>query len=472
MEDRQFVVIGAGPAGLTAAYELCQFGYKPRVLERSSIVGGLSRTEQYKGFHFDMGGHRFFTKSKEVNDFWNRVMQDEFLQRPRLSRIYYQKRFFDYPLKASNALAGLGPVEAVRILLSYMRWSLLPQRPEKSFEDWVTNRFGKRLFEIFFRSYTEKVWGIPCSELRAEWAAQRIKNLSLRTAVLNMLFQRNGKVTSLIESFHYPRLGPGMLWKKVSDLIENKGSEVLLDQEVKEIRRDGNRITSIIVNDGITSEEIEGSDFISSMPVVDFIDRLQPQAPDEILKAAGSLKYRDFLTVCLIVNKPDLFPDNWVYIHEPDVQVGRIQNFKNWSPDMVPDPSQSSLGMEYFCNEGDDLWTRSDAELIEQAKKEIHILGLANANDVIDGCVFRMQKSYPVYDADYKEALDSIKAYIETFDNFQTIGRNGLHRYNNQDHSMLSAMLAVRNALSSERHDLWKVNAEQEYHEELQTQRA
>lgn len=465
----QVVVIGGGPAGLTAAYELTKFGRVPVVLEKNSLVGGLARTESYKGFHFDMGGHRFFTKSEAVKQIWHEILADEFLHRPRLSRIYYKKRFFNYPLKPLNALFGLGIIESVLILLSYFRWRLFPYRKEESFEQWVTNRFGRRLFRTFFKSYTEKVWGIPCTELKAEWAAQRIKDLSLKTAVLNMLFKPRQTIKTLIDAFDYPRLGPGMMWKAVRQRVEQAGGTVQTGADVIRIHHSGWRVGSVVVARGGRQELVRGSDFISSMPLTEFIKKLDPLPPVKVLEAAHKLTYRDFLTVCLIVRQPNLFPDNWIYIHDPAVQVGRIQNFKNWSPDMLPDPSKSSLGLEYFCNEGDTLWTKSDADLIEQGKRELEAIGLARAADVEDGCVFRVPKSYPVYDSNYQEHLAVLKEYVAGFENFQTIGRNGLHRYNNQDHAMLTGLLAVRNLVLGQRNDLWSVNADQEYHEEVRT---
>ena len=465
--ERSFVVIGGGPAGLTAAYELTRLGHKATVLERRDIPGGLARTETYNGFHFDMGGHRFFTKSEEVERVWKDVLRDEFLLRPRLSRIYYRKKFFYYPLKALDALAGLGPVEAVRIVLSYVRWRLVPHRREDTFEHWVTNRFGKRLFETFFKTYTEKVWGIPCSELKAEWAAQRIKDLSLKTVLVSLFVSPGKKVKTLIEEFHYPRLGPGMMWSAVADRIDRAGGEVLFGADVLRIERRERAILGVRVARNGHEETVRGTDFISSMPVTELVKRLDPPAPAPVLEAARNLKYRDFLTVCLIVDKPTLFPDNWIYVHEPDVRVARIQNFKNWSPDMVPDPAKTSLGLEYFCNEGDPVWTMSDADLVELGRKEIDRIGLARYEDVEDGCVFRVPKSYPVYDAGYAEQLAVVREFVDTLTNCATVGRNGLHRYNNQDHSMLTGMYAVRNMLFGEKNDLWSVNADLEYHEEV-----
>lgn len=465
--EKKVIIIGGGPSGLTAAYELIKKDYHPTVFEKLDKVGGIARTENYKGYYFDMGGHRFFTKAKEVNRFWFEVLGDDFLLRPRLSRIYYDHKFFAYPIKPFNALAGLGLFQAILISISYLRSQLFPFPKEETFEQWVSNRFGKRLFSIFFKSYTEKVWGISTSELSAEWAAQRIKGLSMKTAVLNTFMKQRGAVKSLIEEFHYPRRGPGMLWNLVKGKIEERDGQVHLNSTVCGLRRDGNRIESVIVSRNGQEQEFPANFFISSMPVTEFIQKLNPPPPAEVLEASYRLTYRDFLTVCLIVNRPHLFDDNWIYVHDPDVKVGRIQNFKNWSPDMVPDSTKTSLGLEYFCNDGDELWNAPDEELIEMGKKELDRIGLARYEDVIDGSVFRVEKAYPVYDSTYSEHLDVIRNYIDSLENFQTIGRNGLHRYNNQDHAMLTGMLAVRNLLYNENNDLWIVNAEQEYHEEI-----
>jgi protoporphyrinogen oxidase len=465
--DRQFVIIGGGPAGLTAAYELVKLGEHPVVLEKRDKVGGISRTENFKDYYFDMGGHRFFTKAPEVNRMWHEVMGRDFLRRPRLSRIYYDKKFFYYPLKPFNALMGLGIFRSVRVIASYLRWQVSPFRNEDTFEHWVINRFGRELFQIFFKSYTEKVWGIPTSELKAEFAAQRIKDLSLKTAVISMFVKPGQKIKTLIEEFHYPRLGPGMMWEKVRREVERRGGQVQMQRDVVRIERCDHRITGVVVQGANGTEYIGGTEFISSMPLKEFILRLDPPPPAPVIHAAEQLRYRDFLTVCLIVNQPELFPDNWIYVHDPSVRVGRIQNFKNWSPAMVPDPNKTSLGLEYFCNEGDEIWTMPDADLVELGKREIARIGLARYEDVQEGCVFRVEKSYPVYDSDYREHLQTLRDYVATLENFQTIGRNGLHRYNNQDHSMLTGMLAVRNMLYGEKNDLWSVNADKEYHEEL-----
>jgi protoporphyrinogen oxidase len=468
--EKQVVVIGGGPAGLTAGYELTKFHLCPIVLEKESLVGGLARTESYKGFHFDMGGHRFFTKVEEVKKMWQDVLGREFLRRPRLSRIYYNGKFFFYPLRPLNALLGLGFLQSILIVLSFIRWQLFPYRREDTFEQWVTNRFGRRLFLTFFKTYTEKVWGISCSELRAEWAAQRIKNLSLKTALMSMFIKPKNTIKTLIEEFDYPRFGPGMMWNAVKAEIERRQGAVRLNSDVVRINRTENRIDGVVVRHQGSEELISGTDFISSMPVTGFIKALDPPAPPAVQSAAARLSYRDFLTVVLIINKPHIFEDNWVYIHDPSVHVGRIQNFKNWSPDMVPDPSKTSLGLEYFCAEGDAVWTMSDAELIEMGRQEIDRIGLARAKDVVDGCVVRVEKAYPVYDSDYREYLGVVRKFIDGLENCQTIGRNGLHRYNNQDHAMLTGMLAVRNMVLGQHNDLWSVNTDQEYHEEIREQ--
>ena len=468
----QVLVIGAGPAGLTAACRLAETeSFTPVVLEAGNLVGGIARTESHEGFRFDIGGHRFFTKVAEVETFWHEICGEEFLLRPRASRIFYRGKFFDYPLKISNALGNLGPFEAARIVMSYMRWKLFPHREEETFEQWVTNRFGRRLFLHFFKTYTEKVWGIPCSDIRADWAAQRIKNLSLTKALWNALTGAND-TASLIEEFRYPRLGPGMMWEMCADRVKALGGEIRMGQRVVGLRLKGSRIASLSVQtaDGQTFET-DVEQVISTMPLRDLINMMSPPPPQAVRAAAAQLSYRDFLIVTLILDHADPFPDNWIYVHSPSVNVGRIQNFRAWSPDMVPQPDRASIGMEYFCNEGDELWQMDDDELIRLAGRELAKLGLAAEHDVVGGAIIREKKAYPVYDAAYRGALDTIKSWLQTIDNLQTVGRNGLHRYNNQDHSMLTAMLAVRN-LQGESHDVWNVNVERSYHEEFQRDRA
>jgi len=465
------VVIGAGPAGLTAAYQLALQGVESLVLEKDRVVGGISRTVRYKDHYFDIGGHRFFTKIESVEKMWREVLGEDLLRRSRLSRIYYNKKFFYYPLRPLNALFGLGLYNSLMILLSYVYSQLFPYSREETFEQWVSNRFGRRLFETFFKTYSEKVWGIPCNEIRAEWAAQRIKGLSLLSALKNALTGQNGinkekAIKTLIEEFEYPKLGPGMMWQEVAERAAQNGSRILLQAEVESILWADGRVEAVEVNHDGIKRQIPGTHFISSMPLQEAVLKFQPTAPERVRRAAANLKYRDFLTVALLVNKERLFPDNWIYVHEPSVRVGRIQNFKNWSPFMVPDGDKSCLGLEYFCFEGDDLWRQPDDRLIEIAAEELEILQLADRKDVRDGHVVRMPKAYPVYDSTYMESLAEVRGFIDALLNFQVIGRNGMHKYNNQDHSMLTGMLAAENVLGAS-HDIWQVNDEADYHEEI-----
>ena len=466
MEQGQVVILGAGPAGLTAAYELAKAGVTSTVLEADDTVGGLARTATYKGYRFDIGGHRFFTKVAIVEDLWREILGDDLLTRSRLSRIYYGGKFFSYPLRPLNALQGLGLIETARCLASYGRSRLAPRRPENDFAAWVSNRFGQRLFELFFKTYTEKVWGIPCTEIQAEWAAQRIKGLSLSSAIKNAFLgerarRKDDVVKTLIDKFLYPRHGPGMMWEKASERTEAMGSKVILNAPVDRVLWRRNAIEAVEAGGRL----YRGRQFVSSIAIRDLIEGLEPAAPPEVLAAAQNLQYRDFLTVALILRRKDLFPDNWIYIHDPRVQMGRVQNFGNWSPEMVPDQETTCLGLEYFCFEGDGLWASSDEDLLELGRREIAVLGLANPSDVIDGTVVRMKKAYPIYDGEYGAAVATIRTFLETFPNLQLAGRNGMHRYNNQDHSMLTALFAARNILGGN-YDLWQVNVDQEYHEE------
>ena len=474
MSGPSVIVIGAGPAGLTAAYELTKHGMASTILEADDQVGGLSRTVNYRGYRFDIGGHRFFSKIALINELWREILGADFLVRPRLSRIYYGGHFFDYPLKAFNALAGLGPIEALLVGLSYAKAKLFPHEHETNFEQWVSNRFGERLYQIFFKTYTEKVWGIPCTEISADWAAQRIKNLSLGEALRNALLgsgrSRDGQViTTLIDSFLYPRFGPGMMWERCRDLLSARGSSTLSGVCVEQIRHRRGRIECVLGRTPAGEQvEFSGQQFISTMPLRDLIRALHPAPPSEIVRAAELLRYRDYLTVVLIINREAVFPDNWIYIHSPEVKMGRIQNYKNWSPDMAPDRSRTSLGLEYFLWDQDEEWRWSQERLVEQGTRECAHIGLIDPRDVDDGVVVRMPKAYPIYDQWYQESVAAIRQYLKAFPNLQTIGRNGLHRYNNQDHSMLTGVYAARNIVG-ERYDVWSVNTEMEYHEEGQT---
>jgi protoporphyrinogen oxidase len=468
ISDGPVVVIGAGPAGLTAAYDLTRRGASVVVFEQDAQVGGLARTVVYNGFRFDIGGHRFFTKIDGVRELWHELLGADLLKRPRLSRIYYRGRFYDYPLKAANVFANLGAPASAAIVLSYLRARLSPIRPEASFEDWICNRFGRRLYRTFFKSYTEKVWGIPCDRIGAQWAAQRIKGLSLWTAALGMLKPSRNGIRTLIHEFEYPRLGPGMMWDACRSRIEERGGRVVVSSPIAELRHDGCAIRDVVVQHDGRPEIVAAGHVISTMPVRSLIRRLAPAAPADVRCAAERLKYRDFITVAAILDQADVFPDNWIYVHEPSVRVGRIQNFKNWSPDMVPSPRWTCLGLEYFCNAGDGLWELDDREMKALAARELETIGIVPAARVRDAFVLRIPKAYPVYDDGYAEALGVVREWLARFANLQLVGRNGMHKYNNQDHSMLTARLAVRN-LYGERHDLWAINADEEYHEEGET---
>lgn len=464
------VVMGGGPAGLTAAYELAKHEKTSVVLEQADKVGGISRTETYKGYRFDIGGHRFFTKVGEVQEIWQEILGDEFIQVPRLSRIYYRGKFFDYPLSIASTLKNLGMVDSTLCVLSYLKskinGKINPGPEAENLEDWVVERFGNRLYRTFFKSYTEKVWGIPCNKIQAEWAAQRIKGLSLKKAVINAAFGSNDTKT-LIKEFDYPIYGPGMMWERCQQILDGKESPVYLETRVTRVEHDGTNVQKVIAQRDGEALELTGDSYVSSIPITALVRNLDPAPPEPVLKAADGLKYRDFLIVPLVINLEDIFPDNWIYIHSPKFTVGRIQNFKNWSMAMVPDPSKTCVGMEFFCSEGDKLWEMSEEELVALASKEIVDLGLVpDLSFVEDGTVIRQKKAYPVYDGEYRQHLDVIQKYLSKFENLQTVGRNGMHRYNNQDHSMLTGLLAAKNILG-ETHDLWNVNVERSYHEDF-----
>jgi protoporphyrinogen oxidase len=465
-------VIGAGPAGLTAAYRLAQAGRPVEVYEADTVVGGISRTVERDGWRFDIGGHRFFTKVRAVEDLWREILPGEdFLLRPRMSRIHYRGALFSYPLRAMNALRGLGPFEAVRCVGSYAWARLRPPADQSHFEGWVSARFGRRLYSIFFKTYTEKVWGIPATAIQADWAAQRIKNLSLLKAVLGALRPgRNSKdVTSLIEEFQYPKYGPGMMWERAADLVEKAGGTVRLGTRVVTVHREAGRATGLTVADDDGPARLDAEHIISSMPLSGLVLAMDPPAPPPVLAAAQGLRYRDFLTVALVVPDEYGFPDNWIYIHTPGVHVGRIQNFGSWSPYLVKD-GRTCLGLEYFVTEGDPLWTSTDDELVALATDELCRVGLIGSPAVVEaGYAVRIPKAYPTYDADYRAHVETIRAWLaREVPNVYPVGRNGMHRYNNQDHSMMTAMLTVENLLTGSTHDVWEVNVEQDYHEQKQ----
>jgi len=466
----RILVCGAGPAGITASYALARRGYRVCLLESDCQVGGLARTVKYKDFRFDVGGHRFFTKIPEVAALWDEVLGPELIDVPRLSRIHYRGRYFRYPLRPAEALLGLGLKEAILIVLSYLRARLLPSPAEDNFEQWVSNRFGHRLYQMFFKTYTEKVWGVSCTEIRAEWAAQRIQGLSLVRALLSgtPLQERSPDVRTLIHEFKYPRLGPGQMWERCSDLLTGAGGDVRLEHRVNSFEIVEGQVVAARASSSNGEQRFEAEHFISTMPLAALIRSLGANVPEPVQTAGRELSYRDFILVALILDRTDLFPDNWIYVHTPGIKVGRVQNFNNWSPALVPDPNKTCLGMEYFCSEGDGLWEARDDELIARASEELGTLGLARGARVIEGTVVRMAKAYPVYNSSYRGHVDTIRAFLDVIPNLHTIGRNGMHKYNNQDHSMYTAMLAVAN-LEGASHDLWAVNSDFEYHEEQRT---
>jgi protoporphyrinogen oxidase len=469
-------IIGAGPAGLTAGYLLSKEEVDVIILEADPVyVGGISRTTTYKGFHFDVGGHRFFSKSKAVEALWTEILPDDMLVRPRSSRIFYGGKFFSYPLKPFEALHKLGIFNSVLCVLSWLKARLFPVRDPRNFEEWVSNQFGKRLFNTFFKSYTEKVWGMSCKEISADWAAQRIKGLSLGSAIKNALFpqryngDRTKVIKTLINSFRYPRKGPGMMWEACAEKMKAMGGKLEMGCKVARCSCDevsGNWTVEYKDRQG-DLRTIEAEHVISSAPMRELVCGLSPAVSERTKRAAQSLKYRDFLTVMLILKDRQMFDDNWIYIHDPSVKVGRVQNFRSWSPEMVPDPDKGGYGLEYFCFDHDGLWDSSDSDLIELARRELIQIGLAKESDLIDGCVVRQKKAYPVYDDDYSRHVATIRQELEDrYPNLHLVGRNGMHKYNNQDHAMMTAMLCVENILADTKlYDLWQVNGDAEYHE-------
>jgi protoporphyrinogen oxidase len=479
MRDDQAVdvaIIGAGPAGLTAAYQLTKLGYSVTVIEKDPVyVGGISRTVEHDGFRFDIGGHRFFSKSKEVVNLWNEILPDDFIERPRMSRIYYEGKFYSYPLRGFEALMNLGIWRSAMCMLSYAKAKAFPTKDPRSFEQWVVNQFGHKLYSIFFKTYTEKVWGMPCDEMSADWAAQRIKGLSLGGAVIDGLKRSLGlnkrrndgmAVKTLLETFRYPRQGPGMMWDAARDKVLAGGNRVLMGTALHQISEDqATGRWRVAARRGDEMLTINAGHVISSAPMRELAGRIHPLPAT--LPNALDLNYRDFLTVALMIRSDDLFPDNWIYIHDPRVKVGRVQNFRSWSPEMVPDETLACVGLEYFCFEGDGLWSASDDDLVALATKELATLGLADPATVVGGRVVRQEKAYPVYDDAYRTNVEEMRGELEArYPTLHLVGRNGMHRYNNQDHAMMTAMLTVRNIQAGERiYDIWAVNEDAEYHE-------
>ena len=484
-EPVDVLVIGAGPAGLTAAYLLTKAGKSVTVIERDpTYVGGISRTVNYKGFLFDIGGHRFFSKSREVVDLWNEILPDDFIERPRLSRIFYGGKFYAYPLRAFEALKNLGVFTSTLCMASYAWAKATPIANPKTFHQWVRNQFGEKLFSIFFRTYTEKVWGMSCDEISADWASQRIKGLSLGAAIIDGVKRslgvkarpsaalgQQGGVKSLIESFRYPRKGPGMMWDAAAAKTRSQGGTILMDRSLASLTWDAEaKLWTVHARRGDGSDEVyTARHVISSAPITELVDAVQPQPASH--HHAHALRYRDFITVSLIARVPEGredagFPDNWVYIHDPSVKVGRVQNFLSWSPEMAP-KGFACLGLEYFCFEGDGLWNSPDAELVDLAKREIGQIGLIDPALVVDAAVVRQPKAYPVYDDAYQLHVDAVRDELETlYPSLHLVGRNGMHKYNNQDHAMMTAMLTAENILAGERrYDVWQVNEDAEYGE-------
>ncbi|MGA3216041.1 MAG: NAD(P)/FAD-dependent oxidoreductase [Acidimicrobiales bacterium] len=475
------VVVGAGPAGLTAAYELAKRGATCTVLEMDTVVGGLARTVEREGWRFDIGGHRFFTKVPEVEAVWREILgPEDFLLRRRLSRIYYEGTYYDYPIRLGNALRGLGLVESARCAMSFLFVRVHPPKDLDTFEGWTARAFGWRLYRKFFKTYTEKIWGMPASAIKADWAAQRIKSLTLGKAIRNALApnKRETRVTSLIDEFHYPRLGPGMMWERARELVEAQGSKVLFGTRLERIRRSDGRALQAVTR-SVLSPERSGAaagevgdvttwpfdHLVSSMPLSDLVQAMDPPPPEHVLESARALRYRDFLTVALVLPAERGFPDNWIYVHSDKVRVGRVQNFGSWSRDLVKQ-GRTCLGLEYFVFEGDELWSTADDDLVALGKKELETLGLVRPGDVERGYVVRVEKAYPVYDDGYGEKLQAIRDWLKAeVPNVHPVGRNGMHRYNNQDHSMLTAMLTVE-GLYGRPFNTWDVNVEADYHEQ------
>ena len=518
--EKRAIIIGAGPAGLTAAYELLtRAGIKPIVLEKSEHLGGLSRTVNYKGNRIDIGGHRFFSKSDRVMEWWLRMLPLEasnkgvmairyhnmdrelvpsphgpdpaatervMLLRRRKSRIYFLRRFFDYPIRLSkNTLLNLGWWRTVKVGLSYIKSAAFPQRPENTLEQFFINRFGRELYTTFFKTYTEKVWGVPCTQISAEWGAQRIKGLSIVKTLQHALRKRStadiaqkDTETSLIDQFLYPKFGPGQMWEETARCVREMGGEIRTNYQVDRVHTSGPKVTAIEAIDLATGkrETFAGDYFFSTAPIQELLRAFDVPPPANVLEVSDGLVYRDFITVGLLVRNlkihdetplgKKLISDNWIYIQEPDVQLGRLQVFNNWSPFLVADPSTVWLGLEYFCNETDELWKLPDDKLVALATRELSAIGIIDAEAVLDATVLRMEKTYPAYFGTY-DRFAEIRQYVDAFENLFLVGRNGMHRYNNQDHSMLTAMMAVDNIIAGklDKSGLWEVNTEMDYHE-------
>ncbi|HEY3927921.1 MAG TPA: NAD(P)/FAD-dependent oxidoreductase [Candidatus Koribacter sp.] len=514
---KQAIIIGAGPAGLTAAYELLtRTEIIPIVVEKSPHIGGISRTANYKGNRMDIGGHRFFSKSDRVMEWWFQHMPIEaghdelnityqqqsrqvrgngdrpsadqvdevMLVRQRRSRIYFLRRFFDYPIKLTgDTLGKLGLARSTKIGFSYIGTRLSPIKDEKNLEEFFINRFGRELYGTFFKSYTEKVWGVPCDQISAEWGAQRIKGLSITKAIAHFFRQafsskksiaQKETETSLIEQFLYPKLGPGQMWELVAEKVRSLGGTIVMQADVIKLHTEGARVTGVSVLDSEDYlQRFDGDYFFSTMPVQELIGKLDCPVPPNVRQVSDGLQYRDFITVGLLVDKLRVsdrsgrpIDDNWIYVQEPDVLVGRLQIFNNWSPYLVGDKTKTWIGAEYFCYEGDELWKKSDEDMLKFCAAELEKIGILDANSVLDGTVIHVPKTYPAYFGSY-DRFNEIREWIDRFENLYLVGRNGMHKYNNQDHSMLTAMTAVDNIITGrkDKENIWAVNTEMEYHE-------
>lgn len=465
MSPERHIVVGAGPAGLTAAWHLAGEGRPVLVLERDpEYVGGLARTVEFKGHRFDIGPHRFYTKSGAILAMWREMLPDGFTTVERLTRIYYEKRFYDYPIKIRETMGNLGFMRTLRFCTSYLRARMAPIKPVESFEDWVVNAFGRELYRTFFKTYSEKVWGMPCSQIDRDWAAQRIRGLSMLSAVRNALFgSRGGKVKSLVERFLYPETGAGKLWTSVLEQVLAQGGGFAPGKDVVKLRHENGRMLSVECRDG---ERFEGSHFYLTLPLRDLVGALEPAPSEEILSAGRALGQRDFIVVALLVHEAGLFPDQWIYIHDENVKVARISNFENWRKDFRSPTTR--LACEYFSNRGDEFWNKGDGEILELAAGEVKAMGLVKEETVVEGFVVRVPDAYPVYDRCYRKRRETIKTWMNAyFKNVYPAGRGGLHNYNSQDHAMMSAALSVKNMLDGAPFDVWSINTEQEYAEEM-----
>lgn len=460
------IIIGAGPAGLACAYTLSKSNIPSLVVEKESECGGLCRTLNYQGYLFDIGGHRFITKSKEIAQLWHDILNEDLLRVKRVSKIYYSNRYFDYPLSFVNTFWNLGAIESFLCIASYFNYKYLQPHSKDTFEDWITHHFGKRLFNIFFKSYTEKVWGVNCQNISSDWAKQRIMGLSLKVAIQNaFLKSKKAPAKTLKEEFFYPRYGCGHFYQKIQDIISDTGSHFIFNKAVSSIKHNNRKITSIKILDQVNGDMKEFSvDYLfSSIPLPLFVMSLNPLPPKHVITAAQNLKFRSLLTVNMIFDKRHITPDQWLYIHSPDIKLARIQNYKNWSSDMVPDLKKTSLGLEYFCNAEDQFWNTSDIDIIRHAKEELDKMGIVASHYLVTAFVRRYANAYPIYTLHYQKSINTIRNYLSQFSNVQTLGRAGLFRYDNSDHAMLTGINAANNFMGNASCSLWDINPDDDY---------